>query len=67
MDRGPDSQNLIEEKVGYPLELKGTGKAILNRIPIVQSLSPTTENWDLLKLKNFYAKDNIIQVEAPCL
>jgi hypothetical protein len=34
----PDPLNLIEEKVGKSLELIGTGRNILNRMPMALSL-----------------------------
>lgn len=58
----PNTLNIIEDKVGNILELIGTAKDILNRIPIVQALSLTTDKRDLMKLKSFCtAMDTIIQ------
>ena len=52
--------NLIEEKVGIPLECIGTGDNFLNRTPIAQTLISITNQWDLIKLKSFYkAKDTV--------
>jgi hypothetical protein len=43
--------NLIEENVRNRLELIGTKRAFLNRIPIAQVLRQNNNKWILLKLK----------------
>lgn len=53
-----DTLNLREKEVGNGLECIGTGKHVLNRTPLPQSLRSTTNKWDLMKLKSFCeAKD----------
>lgn len=44
--------NLIGEKVGNRPELAVPGKDFLNRALIAQALSPTRNNWDIVKLKS---------------
>ena len=44
------------------VELIDTGKDFPNRMPIAQSLRPTINIWDLMKLQSFYmAKNTIVQ------
>lgn len=47
----PDTQNLLEEKVGNSLELLGTGKEFLAKTPLVQALRSTSNKWDFMKWK----------------
>jgi hypothetical protein len=46
-----DTQNLIEEKVGYILKLIGIGGNFLNRTPMVQALRSTIHKQDLINCK----------------
>jgi hypothetical protein len=47
--------------VGNSLDLTGTVKGFLHRIPLAQALNPTINKWDFMKLKIFcMAKDLII-------
>jgi hypothetical protein len=58
----PDTLNQIEEDMGMNLEPIGTGKGILNRIPLAQDVRSITNKWDLMKWKSFCtAKDTVIQ------
>ena len=50
----PDTQNLIEEKVGKRRELIGTGGNFLNRTPKVHDVRSITEIWDLMKVGSFF-------------
>jgi hypothetical protein len=45
----PDTQNLIEEKVGMSLELTGTGEISLNRTTMSHVLRSIIDKWDLMK------------------
>jgi hypothetical protein len=56
----PDTLNLIEEKVGKSLELIGTGRYFLNRIPMVHILRSRIDKWDLIKLKSFCKAKGIV-------
>lgn len=47
-----DALNLIEVELRNGLELMGTGKGILNRPPRAKVPKPTTNRWDLVKLKS---------------
>ena len=47
----PNTPNPIEEKLGNSLELPGTRKDFLTRIPMAKTLRPTTNNWDPVRLK----------------
>ena len=50
--------NLIEEKLGKSLEIIGTGRNFLNRIPMIHALRSRIDKWDLMKLERFCkAKD----------
>ena len=40
----------IEEKVRNSLELIGTSKDCLSRIPLAQALSSTINKWDLMEI-----------------
>ena len=48
----PDILNLIEEKVGNSIKLRGTGEFI-NRTLLAQALRSTINKWDLMKQKSF--------------
>jgi hypothetical protein len=50
----PDTQNLIEKKVGKRRELIGTGGNFLNRTPKVHDVRSITEIWDLMKVGSFF-------------
>ena len=50
----PDTLNLLEEKVGNSFEYIGTGNNFLSRTPIAQVVILVINQWDLMKLKNFY-------------
>jgi hypothetical protein len=53
VDPGPDTLNLMEEKMGKILERIGTGENFLNRTPMAQALRASFDKWDLIKLKSF--------------
>ena len=49
---------IIEQKVGGSLEHIGTGDQCLNKTPVSQTLRPTINKQDVLKLRSFCkAKD----------
>jgi hypothetical protein len=56
----PDTQNLIEEKVGKSLEFIGTGGNFLNRTPMTQALRSRIDKWDLMKLESFCKAKDIV-------
>jgi hypothetical protein len=49
-----DILNQTEQKVGKSLELIGTGRNFLNRIPMSRALRSTIDEGDLLKLESFF-------------
>jgi hypothetical protein len=54
-----DRVNLIEEKVGYNVELIGTEENLMKKTSITQALISTIK-LDLMKLKTFFkAKDTV--------
>ena len=56
----PDTQKLIEEKVGKNLEDMGTGEKFLNRTLMAYALRSRIDKWDLIKLQSFCkAKDTV--------
>ena len=57
----PNTQNLIEEKVGNSHERVGTGNSFLNRIPKGQALRLAITKWSLIKLKNFRKAKEALQ------
>jgi hypothetical protein len=49
----PETLKLLQEGAGNTLELIGTGKVFLNRIPAAQQLRERMDKWDFIKLKSF--------------
>jgi hypothetical protein len=52
--------NLIEEKLGKSLEIIGTGRNFLNRIPMIHALRSRIDKWDLMKLESFCKAKDIV-------
>ena len=48
--------NLLEEKVGSNLQYMGTGDHFLRITPVAQTITGTTNKWDLLKAKDTFIK-----------
>jgi hypothetical protein len=46
----PETQKLIEEKVGKSLEDMGTGEKFLNRTAMACAVRSRIDKWDLMKL-----------------
>jgi hypothetical protein len=58
LNKKPDPQSLIQEKVGKSLEFIATGVNFLNRTPMTQVLRSRIVKWYLMILKSFCkAKD----------
>ena len=56
----PETQKLIEEKVGKSLEDMGTGEKFLNRTAMACAVRLRIDKWDLMKLQSICkAKDTI--------
>jgi hypothetical protein len=51
---------LVQERVGNTLELIGTGKDFLNGAPAAQQLRGSIDKWDLIKLKTFCSKKEMV-------
>jgi hypothetical protein len=49
----PETQKLIEEKVGKRLKDMGTGGNFLNKTAMVCAVRPRINKWDLIKLQSF--------------
>jgi hypothetical protein len=53
--------NLVDDKVGNSLELKGPEDDFLNRKSLPSAVRSIINKWDLIKLKIFYkAKDTVV-------
>ena len=60
----PVALELIEDKVGNPPGLIGTGDQFLNLTPVAQTLRSTIDKWDLLKLRSFCkAKETVSKIK----
>ena len=56
----PETQHLIEEKVGPNLQHIGPGSDFLNRTPIAREIKARINKWYGFKLKSFFsAKETI--------
>lgn len=49
-----DTLHIIKEKMGNSLESIFTRDSFMNRKPMAQTLRPTMDKWDLMKLQSFY-------------
>ena len=49
--QGPDTLNLIEEKMGKSIEHMDIGEKFLNRMPMASALRSRIDKWDLIKLQ----------------
>jgi hypothetical protein len=56
----PDTLNLIKEKVGKSLDVIGTGRNFLNRIPMAHNLRSRIDKCDLIKLESFCKVKDIV-------
>ena len=62
----PETQKLIEEKVGESLEDMGTGEIFLNRTAMACAVRSRIDKWDLMKLQSFCkAKDTVNKTKRP--
>jgi hypothetical protein len=62
----PETQKLIEEKVGESLEDMGTGGKFLNRTATACAVRWRIDKWDLIKLQSFCkAKDTVNKTKRP--
>ena len=57
----PDTQKLIETKLGKTLEDMGTGEKFLNRTSIAYALRSRIDKWDLIKLQSFCKAKHIVK------
>jgi hypothetical protein len=56
----PDTLKLIEEKLAKSLKHMGTGRILLNTIPIAYALRSRVAKWDLRNLQSFWkSKDTV--------
>jgi hypothetical protein len=56
----PETQKLIEQKVGKSLKDMGTGEKFLNRTTMACAVRLRIDKWDLIKLQSFFkAKDTV--------
>jgi hypothetical protein len=60
VDQGPQTINLIGEKLESNLEHIGTGDNFLSRTAMAQALKTTIDKWDLMKLKSFCKAKNTV-------
>jgi len=61
----PDTQKLVEEKVGKSLDHMGIGENFLNKTPVAYALRLRINKWDLIKLQSFcQAKDTVIRTKG---
>jgi hypothetical protein len=62
----PETQKLIEERVGKSLEDTGTGEKFLNRTAVACAVRWRIDKWDLMKLQSFCkAKDTVNKTKRP--
>jgi hypothetical protein len=62
----PKTLKLVKERAGNTLEVKGTGKDLLNRTPAAQLLRERMDKWDLIKLKSFCTtKEMVSKIKRP--
>jgi hypothetical protein len=57
---------LIQERAGITLELKGRGKDFLSRTQAAQQLRDRMDKWDYTKLKSFCTtKEMVFKLKRP--
>jgi hypothetical protein len=62
----PETQKLIQEKVGKSLKDMGTGEKFLKRTAMACAIRSRIQKWDLIKLQSFCkAKDNVNKTKRP--
>lgn len=58
---------LLQENIDSILQGLGVEKEFLNRIPFAQEFKPTTDKWDLTKLKSFYIAEKTRNILLPAI
>jgi hypothetical protein len=62
----PETEKLIEEKVGKSLKDMGTGEKFLNRTAMACAVKSRVDKWELIKLQSFCkAKDTVNKTKRP--
>lgn len=52
---------MLEENSGVMLQDKVAGKDLVNSTPFAKQLMPTTDKWELIKLRSFYTSKETIE------